>query len=60
MTTTTPKRKTKKAKLTDAERHARFVETGRKVEASEDPKEFDRAFKSVTGRPKSDSSRGRD
>jgi hypothetical protein len=38
-------------KLTDAERHARFVDTARKVEASEDPKDFDRAFKSVTRPP---------
>ena len=34
-------------KLTDADRHARFVETARKVEASEDPAEFERAFKTV-------------
>jgi hypothetical protein len=33
--------------LTDAERHARFVETARKVGASEDPKDFDRAFENV-------------
>lgn len=37
----------RKPKLTDAERHARFVETARKVEASEDPKDFDEAFKKV-------------
>jgi hypothetical protein len=36
-------------KLTDAERHLRFVETARKVEASEDPADFDRAFKKVAG-----------
>lgn len=36
-----------KSKLTDAERHARFVETARQVEASEDPKDFDRAFAKV-------------
>jgi hypothetical protein len=35
-------------KLTDSERHARFVETARKVSASEDPKDFDMAFKKVT------------
>jgi len=46
-----------KPKLTDAERHARFVETARKVGASEDPKDFDRAFKSVvTGKPPSQAS----
>jgi hypothetical protein len=37
-----------KPKLTDAERRARFVETAHKVEASEDPKDFDKAFKTVT------------
>jgi len=34
-------------KLTDAERHKRFLETAREVEASEDPKEFERAFDKV-------------
>jgi hypothetical protein len=37
----------KKPKLTDAERHTRFLEVARKVEASEDPKDFDKAFKKV-------------
>lgn len=36
-----------KLKLTDAERHKRFVEMARKVEASDDPKDFDKAFKKV-------------
>jgi hypothetical protein len=36
-----------KPKLTPAERHARFVETARKVGASEDPKDFERAFKRI-------------
>lgn len=36
-----------KPKLTDAERHARFVETARAVEASEDPKDFEKAFNAV-------------
>jgi hypothetical protein len=36
-----------KPKLTDAERHKRFVEMAREVEASESPKAFDRAFKRV-------------
>jgi hypothetical protein len=40
--------KPKTPKLTDGERHARFVETARKVEASEDPADFERAFKNVT------------
>jgi hypothetical protein len=35
-------------KLTDAERHKRFVEMAKEVEASEDPKDFDRAFANVT------------
>jgi hypothetical protein len=34
-------------KLTNAERHKRFVEMAREVEASEDPKDFDRAFGKV-------------
>jgi hypothetical protein len=40
-----------KPKLTDAERHARFKDMAREVEASEDPKEFDKAFDKVTGEP---------
>ena len=36
-----------KPKLTDAERHARFVETARQVGADENPEAFDRAFKKV-------------
>ena len=36
-----------KPKLTDSERHARFVETARKVEAPEDQKDFDEAFKKI-------------
>lgn len=34
-------------KLTDAERHARFKDMAREVEASEKPTDFDKAFKSV-------------
>lgn len=37
----------RKPKLTDAERHKRFVETAREVEASDDPKDFDKAFDKV-------------
>lgn len=33
-----------KPPLTEAERHTRFVETARGVEASEDPKDFEDAF----------------
>lgn len=39
-----------KPKLTDAERHARFVETARKVEVDESPEAFDRAFDRVVRR----------
>ena len=38
-------------KLTDAERHKRFVETAREVGASDDPKDFDEAFEKVTAKP---------
>lgn len=38
-------------KLTDEERQKRFVEMVKEVEASEDPKEFERAFRRVV-RPK--------
>ena len=41
------KAKSKKVKETPAEQHARFVETARKVEASEDPAEFEKAFKKI-------------
>ena len=34
----------KKASLTNAERHKRFVETAKKVEASEKVEDFDKAF----------------
>lgn len=40
-----------KPKPTDAERHARFVETAREVGASEDPKDFEKAFTAVTKKP---------
>jgi hypothetical protein len=43
----------RKPKLTDAERHKRFVEMARQVGASDDPKAFDKAFKSITRSPKS-------
>lgn len=38
---------TKKPKLTDAERHKRFVETAKKVGASEKSEDFDKAFDSL-------------
>lgn len=40
-----------KPKLTDAERHARFVETAREVEASEKAEDFDEAFERVATAP---------
>lgn len=43
-------------KLTDAERHKRFVDMAKEVEASEDPKDFEKAFEKVT-HPSSDSSK---
>jgi hypothetical protein len=43
-------------KLTDAERHKRFVEMAHEVEASDDPNEFDKAFKKVV-RPRSSRNR---
>ena len=36
-----------KPKLTDAERHKRFVAMAKEVGASDDPKDFDKAFKKV-------------
>lgn len=36
-----------KPKLTDAERHKRFVAMAREVGASDDPKDFEKAFKKV-------------
>ena len=38
-----------KPKLTDAERHKRFVEMAKQVGASDDPKDFEKAFKKVAG-----------
>ena len=40
-----------KSLLTDAERHARFVETAREVEASDDPMDFEKAFEAVATTP---------
>lgn len=41
------KAKIKRPTLTDAERHARFVEMAREVEADESAEAFDEAFKKV-------------
>jgi hypothetical protein len=46
-----PKKHAPKPKLTDAERHQRFVDMAHKVEASENPEDFDRAFKKVVSPP---------
>lgn len=37
-----------KPKLTDEERHARFVEIARNVGASEDAGDFDKVFEKIT------------
>jgi hypothetical protein len=42
-----PKKHVHKSKLTDAERHKRFVEMARELGASEDPKDFEKAFKRI-------------
>jgi hypothetical protein len=39
-----------KRKLTDADRHARFKDMAKEVGASDDPKDFERAFKKVTAK----------
>lgn len=36
-----------KPKLTDSDRHKRFVEMGREVGASDKPEDFEKAFKRV-------------
>ena len=39
-----------KSQLTDAERHKRFKEMARELDASEKPADFDEAFKRVTSK----------
>jgi hypothetical protein len=46
------RKRERKPKLSDAERHKRFLETAREVEASDDPKDFDKAFDKVVSPPK--------
>jgi hypothetical protein len=46
-------------KLTDAERHKRFVETAKKVDASDILADFDKAFDSLTRIAKVNSVRGK-
>lgn len=38
----------KKPKLSDAEQYERFLDAAKKVGASDDPKDFEEAFKMVT------------
>jgi hypothetical protein len=38
----------RKPKLTDAERHKRFVEMAKQVGASDNPRDFERAFNTVS------------
>jgi len=40
-----------KAKLTDADRHARFVDTAREIGASENSTDFEKAFSKITSTP---------
>lgn len=48
MTRKSPQKpKQPKPKLTAAERHKRFVDMAREVEASDDPKDFDKAFDKI-------------
>jgi hypothetical protein len=46
-----------KPKLTDAERYKRFLDVAKEVGASDDPKEFDKAFKLVVAPPKTKADR---
>ena len=41
-----------RVRLSDNERHKRFVAMAREVGASDDPKDFDKAFKKVAARRK--------
>jgi hypothetical protein len=50
---------TTSSKLTDAERHKRFVEMAREVQASDDPKDFEQAFKKIVP-PKRPGNRSQD
>ena len=45
-----PKRK---PKISDAQRHERFVNMAKEVEASKDQSDFDRALKAITAKLKS-------
>jgi hypothetical protein len=47
-----PRKSDPKPKLTDAERHKRFVEMAKEVGASDKPGDFDWAFDMVAGKKK--------
>lgn len=53
-----PSKKEPKPKLTDAERHKRFLAMAKEVGASESPKAFEKAFRLVA-KPKRQQSRDR-
>jgi hypothetical protein len=42
-----PAKHAKNPKLTDGERHRRFLDAAREVDASDNPKDFDKAFDKV-------------
>jgi len=46
------KAKQEKPKLTDIDRHKRFLDMAKEVAASEKPADFDRAFQAVTQKAK--------
>jgi len=48
MRSQTTKSEKAKPKFADAERHTRFKEMTKEVGTSEDPKDFEKAFKKVT------------
>jgi hypothetical protein len=47
-----PHKSEKKPKLTDAERHKRFLDMAREVEASDNAEDFERAFRKVVRPPR--------
>jgi len=53
-----PRKATSKSKESPAAQHKRFVETAKKLEASEAPEDFDRAFKRVVSKMSRKSDRG--
>ena len=45
-----PRKKEHKHKLTNAQRHKRFMDMAREVGASDDPKDFEKALKKVASK----------